>query len=92
MLHTQIYLITIALEIGGCKSEAHRIHILVDMKQRDCIGPLSWSVNCNFVRDGNYSEKLVVGLHPPPSPAWANISIMMECTSESGGCHSVCTL
>ena len=39
MLHTQIYLITIALEIGGCKSEAHRIHILVDMKQRECIGP-----------------------------------------------------
>jgi hypothetical protein len=25
-----------------------------------------------------------------PSPAWANFSIMMECTPESGSCHSVC--
>ncbi len=30
------------------------------------------------------------GLHPP-SLAWANFSIMMECTPESGRCHSVCT-
>jgi hypothetical protein len=32
------------------------------------------------------------GLHPSPSPGWANFSIMMECTPESGNCHSVCTL
>ncbi len=33
-------------------------------------------------------------MHPPPSPAWANFSIMIECTSipESCRCHSVCTL
>ncbi len=29
---------------------------------------------------------------PPPSPAWANFTLMMECTPESGRCHSVCTL
>ncbi len=29
---------------------------------------------------------------PPPLPAWANFSIMMEWTSESGRCHSMCTL
>jgi hypothetical protein len=33
-----------------------------------------------------------VGVHPPPSPAWANFSIMMECTPEHGSCHSVFTL
>jgi hypothetical protein len=29
------------------------------------------------------------GRAPPPSPAWANFSIVMECMPESGGCHSV---
>ncbi len=29
-------------------------------------------------------------MHPPP--AWANFSIMKECTPESDRCHSVCTL
>jgi hypothetical protein len=24
---------------------------------------------------------------PPPSPAWANFSIIMECTQESGRCQ-----
>jgi hypothetical protein len=33
-----------------------------------------------------------VGVHPPPSPAWANFSIMMERTPKSGRCHSVCIL
>jgi hypothetical protein len=33
-----------------------------------------------------------VGVHPSPSPAWANFSIMMECTAESDRCHSVCVL
>ncbi len=27
-----------------------------------------------------------------PSPGWANFNIMMECTPDSGNCHSVCTL
>ncbi len=28
-------------------------------------------------------------MYPLHSPAWANFSIMMECTPESGRCHSV---
>jgi hypothetical protein len=27
-------------------------------------------------------------MHPPPSPAWVIFSILMECTPESGRCHS----
>ncbi len=58
------------------------------MKQGECIFPLSWSVHCDFVRDGERG----VGVHLPPSPAWAYCFIMMECTPESGRCHSMCTL
>ncbi len=29
---------------------------------------------------------------PPGSPGWAEFTIMMECTSESGHCQSICTL
>jgi hypothetical protein len=89
MLHTQIYLITIALEIGGCKSEAHSTYIGRDETGR-VYRPTQLERKLQLC-DGNYSEKLVVGVHPPPSPAWANISIMMECTSESGGLP-LCTL
>jgi hypothetical protein len=32
------------------------------------------------------------GVHPQPSPDWANFSSMMDCTLESGVCHSVCAL
>ncbi len=31
-------------------------------------------------------------MHPPPSPARADFSIMMDCMQEIGHCHSVCTL
>ncbi len=47
------------------------------MKQRYSICPLSWFVLCNFVLDGNYSE--MGWACTPPSPAWADFSIMMEC-------------
>jgi len=30
-----------------------------------------------------------VGVHLPPSPAWADFTLMMECTPESGHGHSV---
>ncbi len=50
--------------------------------------PLSWSVHHNFVRDGTgrYSER--ARACTPPSPPWANFSNLMECTPESGHCHS----
>ncbi len=28
-------------------------------------------------------------MHPPPSPAWSNFTLMMECTPESSRCYSV---
>ncbi len=28
-------------------------------------------------------------MHPPPSPAWANFTLMMECTPESNCFYSV---
>jgi hypothetical protein len=28
-------------------------------------------------------------VHPPPSPARANFTLMTECTPESSGCYSV---
>ncbi len=57
-----------------------------------CICPFSWSLHHDFVRDGRYSEKGWACTPHPPSPGWANFSIMMECTPESGLCPSVCTL
>jgi hypothetical protein len=30
-----------------------------------------------------------VGVHPPPSPAWANFTLMIEYTPESDCCYSV---
>ncbi len=33
-----------------------------------------------------------MGVHTPPAPAWANFSIIMECSPECGRCHSMCTL
>jgi hypothetical protein len=31
-------------------------------------------------------------VHPPPSPARANYTLMMECTPESDCCFSVCSV
>jgi hypothetical protein len=35
----------------------HRVHILVEMKQGQCICPLSWSVHCNFTGEGKCNER-----------------------------------
>jgi hypothetical protein len=32
--------------------EEHWVHLLVEMKQGQCICPLSWSVHCNFTGEG----------------------------------------
>jgi hypothetical protein len=42
------------------------------------------------LRDGSFSEGS--GRALPPTQGWADFSIMMVCTPESGHCHSVCTL
>jgi hypothetical protein len=36
---------------------AHRVHILVEMKQGQCICPLSWSVHSNFTGEGKCNER-----------------------------------
>jgi hypothetical protein len=51
--------------IGGF---THRVHILVVIKQGQCICPLSWSVHCNFSGEGKCSEKWWA-CQPPPLPA-----------------------
>jgi hypothetical protein len=38
-------------------SVQHRVHILVEMKQGQCIYPLSWSVHCNFTGEGKCNER-----------------------------------
>jgi hypothetical protein len=69
----------------------HRV-LGVEMKQGVyCICPLRWSVHCNLYVMVNI-VKGGGGEHSPPSPAWANFSIMMECTPEIGRCHSLCAL
>jgi hypothetical protein len=55
---------------------------LQEMKQGQCICPLSSSVHCNFTGDGKCNKR-GVGVHPPHSPAQANFTLMTECTPES---------
>ncbi len=43
--------------VGRHNSGSNRVHILMEMKQGECICPLSLSVHCNFVRDGKYGER-----------------------------------
>ncbi len=56
----------------------HRVHILVEMKQSQCICPLSWSVHCNFTGEGKCSERgwaCTPTPHQPGliSPSWLNV-------------------
>ncbi len=71
-----------------CLSFNHRVHILVKMKQGQCICPLSWSVHCNFIGEGKCNER-GVGVHPPPSPTRTDFTLITECTPESSHCNSV---
>jgi hypothetical protein len=43
----------------------HRVHILVEMKQGQCICPLSWSVHCNFTGKGKCNEACTPHPHQP---------------------------
>ncbi len=42
-------------QMGG--GVEHRVHILVEMKQGQCICPLSWSVHCNFTGEAKCYER-----------------------------------
>jgi hypothetical protein len=70
-----------------CINLLHRV-LLPEMKQDKCVCPLSWSVHCNFTGDGKCNER-GWACTPPPSPAWANFTLMIECTPESSSCYSV---
>ncbi len=59
-------------------------YIEVQEKQGECNYTPSWSLHHNFVCHGRYTER-----ERGPSPGWADFTIMMECTPESGHCHSV---
>jgi hypothetical protein len=62
----------------------------VEMKWGVCICPLSWSVLCNFVYYTILYYTILYVMVNIVEAARANFSIMMECTPESGRCHSVC--
>jgi hypothetical protein len=73
-----MFAVTHSTQIWQCKK--HRVHKLIEMKQGECICPLSWSVK---------NTATLYVMVTTVKGAWANFSIMMECTPESGGCHPV---
>jgi hypothetical protein len=57
---------------------------LREMKQGQCICPLSWSVPCNFTGDGKGNES--------GWASWANFTLMMECIRQKAAVAILCTL
>ncbi len=49
--------------------------------------PIQLERTLHFTGDGKCNER--GGHAPPPSPAWANFTLMMECMPESSRCYSV---
>jgi hypothetical protein len=79
-----------------CEPLHHRVLIGVEDKKGECICPLSWSVHHNptlLVMVDRVKGGWRAAAHPLPSPGWADFTLMMECTPESGRghchCHSV---
>ena len=72
-------------EQAGCWT--HRVHIFT----RDETGLVCLPTQLdNYTGDGKCNERgWATGVHPPPLPAWANFTLMMECTPESSRCYSV---
>ncbi len=52
---------------------------LLEIKQGYRVCLLSWSVHCNFTGDGKCNQR-GWACTPPTLPAWANFTLMMECT------------
>jgi hypothetical protein len=59
-----------------------RVHIFTRDETGLVYLPTQLSVHCNFTGDSKCSER-GWGMHPPPAPAWANFTLMIECTQES---------
>jgi hypothetical protein len=53
---------------SGSVCQMHRVHILVEMKEGQCICPLSWSVHCNFTGEGKCNERGWASTPPPLQP------------------------
>ncbi len=68
---------------------AHRVHILVEMKQGQCICPLSWSVHCNFTGEGKFNERGWACTPPPPYQPGpilpSSLNVPVELTDGRGG-------
>ncbi len=65
------------LACGLCGLD-HRVHILVELKQGQCICPLNWSVHCNFTDEGKCNKRgWACTPHPhqpgPILPSWLNV-------------------
>ncbi len=54
----------------------HRVHVLIEMKKGESF--LSWSAHCDFVRDGNYSDRSRRA--PSTLTSLGKFFIIMECT------------
>jgi hypothetical protein len=55
-IKTHLHVIPLAHLYTKHHSSNHRVHILVEMKQGQCICPLSWSVHCNFTGYGKFNK------------------------------------
>jgi hypothetical protein len=65
---------------------AHRVHIFLEMKQGQCICPLSWSVHCNFTGDGKCNKRgWACTPHPHQPrlilPSWLNVRQKADVTT-----------
>jgi hypothetical protein len=65
----------------------HRVHILVEMKQGQCICLLRWSVHCNFTGEGKCNER--GWACTPTFTSQDGFTLITECTPERSGCNSV---
>ncbi len=70
-------------KIAGGK--ANRVHIVVEEK----LGVYIFSAGAYSITLIDILDRVKGGVHLPPSLGWADFTILMECTPESGRCHSV---
>jgi hypothetical protein len=65
----------------------HRVHILVEMKQGQCICPLSWSVHCNFTGEGKCNERGWACTPHPHQPG-----LILPSSRQKAAVATLCTL
>ncbi len=74
----------------------HRVRIGVEQKWEgggvSALSAGAYTTTQYVIVDIPSERGWAMGMQPPPSPGWANFSIMMECTPESDYCLYECTL